>query len=99
MATINVQNAPERARYEALVGGELAGFAEYDEVGDRLIFTHTEVAPDFEGNGIGSALVRGALDDVRTRGLRAVPVCTFMQGWLARHEGEYEDVVLDPAAS
>ncbi len=32
-----------------------------------MTFLHTQVLPDFDGMGVGSALVRGALDDVRAR--------------------------------
>ncbi|WP_448070689.1 GNAT family N-acetyltransferase [Georgenia yuyongxinii] len=99
MTTINVTDAPEQGRYEAFVDGELAGFTEYVADGDRLVFPHTVVDPAFAGRGVGSALVRGALDDVRARGLRAVPVCSFVRSWLARHEDEYGDIVDEAVVS
>ncbi|WP_380169036.1 GNAT family N-acetyltransferase [Jannaschia sp. R86511] len=80
-----VSEAPERSRYEAHVGGELAGWSEYTLAGEMLVFTHTEVQPAFEGRGVGGALTRYALDDVRCRGLRALAVCPFVLGWIRRH--------------
>lgn len=80
-----VAEAPERSRYEARVDGELAGWSEYHLTPEMLVFTHTEVDPAFEGRGVGSALARYALDDVRCRGLRALAVCPFVLGWIRRH--------------
>lgn len=56
--------------------------------------THTEVGDDFEGRGVGSALVRGALDDVRRNGLSVQPLCPFVKSWIQRHPG-YGDLVSD----
>ncbi|MGJ7440928.1 GNAT family N-acetyltransferase [Aquipuribacter sp. MA13-6] len=84
-ADVVVADAPERDRYEAHVAGELAGWSEYHVTPQMLVFTHTEVQPAFEGRGVGSALARYALDDVRCRGLRALAVCPFVLGWIRRH--------------
>ena len=45
--------------------------------------------------GLGSELVRAALDDIRTRGLEIVPRCPFVRRYLERHP-EYADLVADP---
>ena len=87
-----VKNHPDLLRYEAHLDGELAGFAAYRLEDGRITFTHTEVDPTFEGKGIGSALARGALDDVRaTGGLTVLPLCPFIKGWIAKHE-DYQDL-------
>ncbi|OYO03972.1 GNAT family N-acetyltransferase [Enemella evansiae] len=93
MADVEVRNNPEKKRYEATLDGELAGFAEYQLTDELVVFTHTEVEPRFEGRGIGSALARFALDDVRAEGTRKVlPICPFIKGWIARHEA-YVDLI------
>lgn len=80
-------------RYEARVDGELAGSAYYDTADDLIVFTHTEVDEAFEGHGVGSALARFALDDVRADGRRkVVPRCPFIKGWIDRHP-DYQDLV------
>jgi predicted GNAT family acetyltransferase len=42
---------------------------------------------------MGSRLVRGALDDIRGRGLKLVPRCEFVRAYLARHPEESDLVV------
>lgn len=80
--------------YEITVDGVRAGVAEYRRRADRVVFTHTEVDPSFEGKGVGSALAKAALDDVRARGLKAVPLCPFIRAWIDRHP-DYEDLVVE----
>jgi predicted GNAT family acetyltransferase len=89
---IAVSDAPERRRFEATVEGELAGFARYHRLADRVVFLHTEVDPSFEGRGVGSTLAKGALDAVRASGLRVEPRCPFFAAYIRRH-AEYADLV------
>jgi predicted GNAT family acetyltransferase len=90
---VTVIDVPERTRYEARVDGELAAFADYIPTGELLAFTHTEVLPAFEGRGVGSTLVREALDDVRGRQRSVLAVCPFVSGWIARHREDYGDLL------
>ena len=90
---VQVIDVPERTRYEARVDGELAAFADYIPTGELLAFTHTEVLPAFEGKGVGSTLVRDALDDVRGRQRSVLAVCPFVSGWIARHREDYGDLL------
>lgn len=84
--TADVQNAPDRHRYEITQNGELAGFAEYQLVrGDRIIFTHTEIDPAFGGQGLGTVLVGGALADARDQQLQIVPICPFVAKYVHEH--------------
>lgn len=91
MADITHNSA--ESRYEARVDGALAGHAAYHVTGEEVIFTHTEVDSAFEGQGVGSALARFALDDVRSHGrYRVIPQCPFIAGWIDRHP-DYADLV------
>ena len=84
--TIEIIDNPERNRYEARIGDTLAGFAQYQLTPDLIVFTHTEVIPQYEGHGVGSALAKHALDEVRDQGVRKVlPLCPFIKAWIARH--------------
>ena len=87
----SVEHDAENKRYVIEVDGRPAGFSAY-EVGEEIVFTHTEIDPEFEGQGLGSRLVAAALDDVRHRGKTALPVCPFVRGFLASHP-EYVDLV------
>ena len=89
--TLQVVDAPERQRYEAIRDGAVLGFAAYQKANELIVFTHTEVDLSLEGQGIGGALVRGALDHVRNLGLRVLPICPFVQAWMARHP-DYMDL-------
>ena len=87
-------DVPEADRYEIRDGDRRLGLAAYQRRGDQVVFTHTEVDMDKERSGLGSTLVRGALDDVRTKGGTVVPLCSFVRGWIERHP-EYQDLVAD----
>ena len=93
-----VTDNPAEHRFEVRVDGRLAGFAEYrakrhGDGPDLLVFTHTEIDEAFEGRGLGSALVRTALDTVRDRGLAVRPDCPFVRAYIARHPDAYLDLV------
>lgn len=91
---------PDQARYEALVDGSVAGFAAYQLTDDLIVFTHTEVDPAFEGQGVGSALARFALDDVRREGSRKVlAVCPFIKKWIRRHPDYFDLLYGAPATT
>jgi predicted GNAT family acetyltransferase len=90
-----VVDVPERSRFEITVDGQLAGFAAYRRRDGAVEFSHTEIGPEFEGQGLGSRLVASALDAVRAQGLAVRPYCPFVRRWLTRHPA-YVDLV--PAA-
>jgi len=92
MTEVRVADNPERRRYEALVDGALAGYVFYRQREGELVLIHTEVGDEFEGQGVGSRLAAGTLDDIRARGLRIRPVCPFIAGYIERHP-EYGDLV------
>ena len=87
-----VKDAPEANRYEIRDGDELLGHADYQRRGDTVVFTHTEVDPDSGRKAVGSTLVQAALDDVRAKGGTVVAECSFVRGWIEKHE-EYADLV------
>jgi uncharacterized protein len=80
-----IEDVPEARRYEARLGGALAGWVDYGRVRTRLVALHTEVKPEFEGRGIASALVRRVLDDARAAGLTVTPRCPFFRRHFERH--------------
>jgi uncharacterized protein len=80
-----VRDNPDLGRYELVVDGELAGELLYRRRSDGVVLVHTEVSPGFEGRGLGSELVAGALEDIRARGLRPIAVCPFARAYMERH--------------
>jgi uncharacterized protein len=81
MDEIRIADNPQAHRFELSMGGKVAAYAEYNVLKDALMFTHTEVLPDHEGEGLGSKLAAFALDEVRRRGVHAIPVCQFIAGF------------------
>ena len=89
MAAVTDNRAEQE--FELTVDGVTA-IAAYQLEGDTIVFTHTQVPRQMEGHGIGSRLIRGALDQVRDRGLRVVPQCPFVADFIQRHP-EYRDLL------
>ena len=81
-----------------LAAGEPAGELVYrDRGGGVIALLHTEVDTHLRRRGLGAALVTGALDDARARGLHVVPICPFVEAFVRRHPEYAELVVADPA--
>ncbi|MEV0848110.1 GNAT family N-acetyltransferase [Streptomyces sp. NPDC049954] len=89
---VEVTDDPATGRYEARLGPELAGFAQYIHSDGLIAFVHTVVDPAYEGRGVGSALVRTSLDAARASGTPVLAVCPFYSGWVARHPA-YQDLL------
>jgi uncharacterized protein len=89
---LEVADNPDKARFEILADGELAGFVLYHLRGNEIAFTHTETDDRFQGQGVASRLVRSSLDAARDRHLAVLPYCPYVRSWIARHP-EYADLV------
>ncbi|MEU4477342.1 GNAT family N-acetyltransferase [Micromonospora sp. NPDC023966] len=88
-----VEENPAKHRFEILVDDALAGFTEYVPRGEVLVFTHTEVDDRYRNMGVGSALIKGTLDQIRERGDRIATQCQFMAAFIQRHP-DYADLVV-----
>jgi uncharacterized protein len=96
---VTVVNNEASHRYEARAGETLTGYSVYQTTSEIIVIEHTEVDRAFEGQGVGSALVQGMLDDIRDKGQHKVlAVCPFVLAWLGMHH-EYRDVVYGAAPS
>ena len=86
-----VINNKAHHRYEFAVDGAIA--ASYYKLADGIItFIHTEVPPELGGKGVGSKLIRGALDQVRTDGLKVIAQCPFVKAFIEKH-ADYADLL------
>ena len=90
-----VRDNPSAKRFEIDLGGGLFAFAEYTLPEGKIMFTHTEVPPSHEGQGLGTALIEAGLAAARERGLKVIPICPFFAAYMRKH-GETHDL-LDPA--
>jgi len=89
---MEVRHVPERSRYELDDDGAVVAIAEYRDRNGVLVFNHTVVNPRLRGNGLGERLVRGALDDVRSRGHDIVATCWYVARFVDEHP-EYADLL------
>ena len=90
-----IRDNPERHRFEIDLGDGTFAIAEYTLRPGKIMFTHTEVPEAHEGKGIGTTLIRFALDAARERGLKVIPICPFFAAYMQKH-AEVQDL-LDPA--
>ncbi|WP_306353421.1 GNAT family N-acetyltransferase [Flavobacterium sp. '19STA2R22 D10 B1'] len=73
-------------QFEMEVKGKLA-LIEYHVQDDHKIYlTHTEVPPELEGQGIGSALVEKVLEYIKKNNLVLVPLCSFVANYVNQHD-------------
>lgn len=82
----------EKKRYEFRLP-EHTAFIEYIKTKDKIYLTHTEVPRELEGKGIGTELVKQALEDVKQKDLTLVPLCPFVALYIKRHP-EWKALVL-----
>jgi len=88
----SVVDNPGACRFEVLVGGEVAGFAEYRRNASTVAFTHTVIEDGFQGRGLGAVLAGHVLGQTREAGLQVLPFCPFIRSYIQRHP-EYADLV------
>ena len=93
-----VTDNPAASRFEYTADGHLAELT-YRLRAGRLVLLHTGTPPELEGHGIGSALVRAAIDRAAREGLVVVPLCPFARAWLEHHPEEASRVTIDLAAT
>ena len=81
---INVFANPGSHRFEVDVAGHKA-FLQYYLAENSIVFTHTEVPQEIEGQGVGGSLVRAGLDYARHENLTVVPLCPFVEEYIRKH--------------
>jgi len=89
---ITVRHDDQRRLYEAVVDDRVVGYLVYEVAGQTVSLTHTVVEPQMRGRGVGSALARFALDDLRERRQRPTVLCSFVTDFVARNP-EYRGLI------
>ena len=82
--SITIEHDEKAARFQAQVHGHLC-VCDYRMRDGVMAITHTEVAPELEGQGIAAELVRAALAHAREHGLKVRPLCSHVQAYMRRH--------------
>jgi uncharacterized protein len=101
-AQVEIVDNPERGRFELLEEGRLIGMAAYavvpasDSEAERIVFYHTEVRPEYEGQGLAGRLAAHALDAAVAAGRTVVALCPYIRAYLRRHPEPYAAHVSHP---
>lgn len=82
------------SRFELELEGAVA-VLDYTRRGQVLALNHAGVPAAFEGRGVGSRLVAGALALIRARDERVLPRCSFVVAYMHRHP-EFDDLRAAP---
>src|SRR3954449_7221721 len=83
----------DQGRFELRRDGDLVGRLHYTHLKpNRYALRHTEVEADHQHQGVGGAMVRRVLDEIRCRGATATAICPFVVDYLSKSAG-YADLV------
>ena len=82
--SITIEHDAKAGRFFTQVDGHLC-LCDYRLREGVMAITHTEVAPELEGQGIAAELVRAALAHAREQGLKVRPLCSYVQAYMRRH--------------
>ena len=92
MSDTEVRDNPDKGQFEIVVDGKVAGLTQYQRRDGKAHFVHTEVGDEYEGQGLASKLVRGALDAAREWNEPIVAECSYVAGWIDKHP-DYQDLL------
>jgi hypothetical protein len=91
---MGIRRDDARGVYELPLEGDAKALAAFHKQGEILAITHTKVPDELEGRGYGSALMKAVLDDVRSRGEKVRPVCSFARAYMRRRP-ETQDLLAE----
>lgn len=101
-APVDIVDNRERGRFELVEDGRVIGMAAYAVVPpsgtepERVVFYHTEVRPEYEGQGLAARLAAFALDATVAAGSTVVAICPYIRAYLRRHPEPYAAHVARP---
>lgn len=88
---MDIINNQDAMRFEADLGGGKLALIEYMLAGKNIVFTHTEVPPEFEGQGIANQLAYVALEYAQQEGYKIQALCPFVAAYIRKHP-EYQPI-------
>ena len=81
-------------QYEFRIGDLIPRIEYIKTKNGEIYLTHTEVPSALEGKGVGSSLVRLALEDIEREQFRLVPLCAFVAVYVHKHP-EWKRLVME----
>jgi uncharacterized protein len=89
---VEVQHNPSQHRFEVHIDDQLAQLR-YQRNGDVIAYTHTEVPPALEGQGIAGQMAKTALDYAKENNLKVLPLCPYVAKYVERHH-DWDDILV-----
>ena len=89
--SIDITHNENAQRFETTIDGH-TGYISYQDQGDTLVYDHTIVPSELGGKGVGSTLVKHALDYARSHDKKVVPQCSFVATYIKKRP-EYAELV------
>jgi len=86
MENYELINNTDENQYEFHVGKYIPKIEYIKTNNGEIYLTHTEVPIALEGQGIGSQLAEKVFTDIEKQGLRLVPLCPFIAGYIKKHQ-------------
>jgi predicted GNAT family acetyltransferase len=83
---VNVSDNPGAEQFDITVDGEQAGHASYRRKPGIIAFIHTEIDPEFEGQGLGGQLIEAALNSAQAEEIDVLPFCPFVNKYISEHD-------------
>lgn len=87
----DVRDNAAASRFELEEQG-LTAVADYIRRDDLLLITHVESPTALRGKGAAGRLMQGMLDQVRERGQKVRPICSYAVAYIRRNP-QYEDLL------
>ena len=88
---LTITHNEQAKRFETSIDGH-TGYISYQERDDTLVYDHTIVPHELGGRGIGSALVKHALNYAREQNKKVIPQCSFVSSYISEHP-DYQDLL------
>ena len=92
---MNIKHKQEESKgvFIAEKNGEKAGEMTYSMAGsNKMIIDHTEVNPEFKGQGVGKKMVLAAVEFARENSVKVLPLCPFAKATFDKND-DIQDVL------
>ena len=88
---IKQEDNGEKGKFFVELDGKQEAEMTYTYAGsDKIIIDHTEVSQKLKGQGVGYKLVEAAVEFMRDKGLKVIPLCPFAAA-VFKKKHEYSD--------
>lgn len=83
---VNITHNVKTSRFEVVIDGHI-GFLSYEVIDDNTLnYNHTIIPRELGGRGLGTTLVKFALEYARDHHKRIVPNCSFVANYISKHD-------------